>query len=494
MMEPAQRVSGKWNAMRSYILKRLLIMIPTFFGISVIVFIIINMAPGRPGTLRQTGDVGAYMRGEQTQESVRIFREQFDLDKPVLFNARFAITNEEILALLQKIPSNSKVANMERIHAYERLQDDGYYIIPQLIHAMRTARDITLRDTAVYFLRTNSQRMIPYPKAETAAQQEANHTVSIENAMLSNWRYQPESPEETKQQIIAKWNAWYDEHQGRWQYTTAGKLRMFFGETRFAKYWRNLLHLDFGVSLVTRQPVMQTMVSKLKYSISLSIISLLLAYLISIPLGIFSAVRKDTATDRVVTSSLFMLYSLPSYFVGTLLLYFLSKGSDYPRLRWFPTGGWSSPDSMQLTSLGQIKDIGWHLMLPILCLTYGSLAGLSRYMRAGLLDVIRSDYIRTARAKGLSERVVIFKHALRNGLLPILTLLAGLLPAVLGGSVIIETIFGIPGMGLWLIDSIYQRDYNVIMAEALVSALLTLVGILISDLSYALVDPRISYK
>src|SRR5262249_32254690 len=154
----------------------------------------------------------------------------------------------------------------------------------------------------------------------------------------------------------------------------------------------------------------------------------LLAYFIAIPLGIFSAVKKDTPADRGLTLGLFMLYSLPSFFVATLLLYFFSEGSDYPVLRWFPTGGFSSADSDDLTTWQSLKDVAWHLVLPMFCLTYGSLAALSRYMRTGLLDVIRADYIRTARAKGLSERVVIGKHALRNGLLPILTLLAGLLP------------------------------------------------------------------
>jgi peptide/nickel transport system permease protein len=132
--------------------------------------------------------------------------------------------------------------------------------------------------------------------------------------------------------------------------------------------------------------------------------------------------------------------------------------------------------------------------LPLVCLTYGSLAALSRYMRTGLLDVIQADYIRTARAKGLEERVVIGKHAVRNGLLPILTLLAGLLPAILGGSVIVEYIFGIPGMGLWVVESINARDYNAIMAIQLVSTLLVLFGILLTDLSYAVVDPRIRYR
>jgi peptide/nickel transport system permease protein len=222
--------------------------------------------------------------------------------------------------------------------------------------------------------------------------------------------------------------------------------------------------------------------------------SLLLAYLIAIPLGIFSAVRKGTPEDRALTLGLFMLYSLPTFFVATLLLYFFSEGSDYRSLRIFPTGGFMSADTSDLTTWGALRDLLWHLILPLFCLTYGSLAALSRYMRTGLLDVIRADYIRTARAKGLSERTVIGKHALRNGLLPILTLLAGLLPAILGGSVIVEYIFGIPGMGLWIVESIYQRDYNVILVVELFSTILVLVGILLTDLSYALVDPRIRYE
>jgi peptide/nickel transport system permease protein len=189
-----------------------------------------------------------------------------------------------------------------------------------------------------------------------------------------------------------------------------------------------------------------------------------------------------------------MLYSLPSFFVATLLLIYFSKGSNYPALRWFPTGGWRSAEFEQLTTIEQIQDVAWHLILPLFCLTYGSLAALSRYMRSGLLEVIRADYIRTARAKGLAESHVIGRHALRNGLLPILTLLAGLLPAVLGGSVIIEYIFGIPGMGLWVVEAIYQRDYNVIMVVQLFSTILVLVGLLLTDVSYALVDPRIRYQ
>lgn len=146
-----------------------------------------------------------------------------------------------------------------------------------------------------------------------------------------------------------------------------------------------------------------------------------------------------------------------------------------------------------MTTLEQLKSVAYHLTLPLICLSYGGLASLSRYARTGVLDVIRADYIRTARAKGLGEGVVIVKHAVRNGMIPILTLLGSLLPVLIGGSVIIEVIFNIPGMGLYLFESITARDYNAIMAVLLISSVLTLLGLLVSDLSYALVDPRISF-
>ena len=221
-------------------------------------------------------------------------------------------------------------------------------------------------------------------------------------------------------------------------------------------------------------------------------LSILIAYLVSVPLGVFSAVKRNSLADRVITVVLFMLYSLPSFFVGTLLLFYLSEGGDWWHI--FPTGGFQSPEWRRLTTLEQIRDCLWHITLPLACLSYASFAALSRYARSGLLEVIKADYVRTARAKGLPERVVIVKHALRNGLIPLLTLLAGLLPAVLGGSVIVEFIFNIPGMGLLMVDSIFQRDYNTVMGIGLLSAVLIQVGILLSDISYAFVDPRITFE
>jgi len=480
--------------MKAYVLRRLLLMIPTFFGISLILFLILNLAPGRPGA-QASGDLTQSMRGETTAESYKIFREQFHLDKPVLFNTRFTLRREDVRELVRKAAGVGETTVAERVQSQEELEDLGESAVPHLV-ALLDDGNAKLRDAAVYFLRVDATRPLvePFAPRPSEALRRTNRDIDRENAFVRTLRYAPDDPEPDKTRVIAAWQRWFSEHRARFEHGTLNHVRSFFVDTRFAAYWRNLLRLDFGVSLTSREPVVRTLLSKLKYSLVLSVGSLLLAYAIAIPLGIFSAVKKGTRVDRVLTLTLFMLYSLPSFFVATLLLVCFSIGSDWESLRWFPIGGWQSRDASELTTLGQWADIGWHLVLPMFCLTYGSLAALSRYMRTGLLDVIGADYVRTARAKGLSERMVIGKHALRNGLLPILTLLAGLLPAVLGGSVIIEYIFGIPGMGLWVVESINQRDYNVILAVELFSTILVLFGLLLTDLGYALVDPRIRYE
>lgn len=474
-------------------------MVPTFFGISLVIFAVLNFAPGRPGSGQQAADLTADVRQEKSQESFRIFREQFNLDKPVFLNFRFRLDPDDAEDALRLALGETGRSVSERLEAQYRLEDWGQYAVPHLLVVAEradAAGEPALRDLAVRQLRLAARQPLirPFDPDPSPARRAENRRRDAENAEVRELRYGPDAPEARKREILAAWRSWVDARAERWDWSTAETLWILFFDTRFARYWSNLLRLDFGVSLVTREPVLATLGSKLKYSLVLSVGSLILAYLISVPLGILSAVRRDTPTDRSLTVGLFMLYSLPSFFVATLLLYWLSEGSTVPALRIFPTGGWQSRDPMGLTSLEQIADVAWHLVLPMFCLTYNSFAALSRYMRTGLLDVLGADYVRTARAKGLPEGSVILKHALRNGLLPILTLLSSLLPAVLGGSVIVEYIFGIPGMGLWVVESIFQRDYNVIMAVQLLSTLLVLFGLLLTDLSYALVDPRIRYS
>jgi peptide/nickel transport system permease protein len=252
----------------------------------------------------------------------------------------------------------------------------------------------------------------------------------------------------------------------------------------------NVLKLDFGRSFRDNQPVLDKIKERIPITLTLNLISTFLAYLIAIPLGIYSAVNQHTLMDRISTVTVFILYSLPNFWIGTMLIIFFGGGDFFD---FFPYAGLYSNNYESLSFFGKLSDLLGHMILPIVVYTYGSFAYLSRQMRVGMLEVIRQDYIRTARAKGLNENIVIYKHALRNSLIPIVTILAYILPAMIGGSVIIETIFTIPGMGSLAFEAITSRDYPIVMAVFTISAILTLIGILLADLLYSVVDPRITF-
>jgi peptide/nickel transport system permease protein len=261
--------------------------------------------------------------------------------------------------------------------------------------------------------------------------------------------------------------------------------------TRYGIWLKRVVTLDFGDSYKDHRPVLEKIGERLPITLELNLISIFLVYLIAIPVGVYSAVHQGSLADRITTVILFILYSLPNFWVAILLIMFLG-GGDF--LDIFPVYGITSSGLSGAPFMTRLGDHLWHLVLPVFCLTYGGLAALSRYQRAGMLEVIRQDYIRTARAKGLSERVVVFKHALRNSLIPIITIMGYLLPAMFGGSVIIENIFSIPGLGQLGFEAVLSRDYPVVLGIATISAFLTLIGILISDLLYVWVDPRITYE
>jgi len=260
------------------------------------------------------------------------------------------------------------------------------------------------------------------------------------------------------------------------------------------QYWRwlkRIVTLDFGQSLRDHRPIIEKLKERIPVSVRLSGISLVLAYLIAIPLGIYSSTHQYSFGDRVTTVLLFTLYSLPNFWVATMAIVYLGGGDFWDV---FPVYGLQSVGAGNWPFWQRIQDEVWHMILPITCLTYYTLAALSRYMRAGMLEVIRQDFIRTARAKGLSEWAVVYRHAVRNSLIPIVTLMADLLPALIGGSIVIETIFSIPGMGYLGFEAVLNRDYPLIMAIFTLSALLTLVGILLADFLYTVIDPRIAYE
>jgi len=261
----------------------------------------------------------------------------------------------------------------------------------------------------------------------------------------------------------------------------------------YERYWiwlKQIATLDFGRSYKDHRPVIDKIAERLPITITLNIISIFVIYLIAIPLGVYSAVKTGSFLERSSTFFLFILYSIPSFWMAMILIFFLG-GGEYWNI--FPVYGILSPGAETYPFFKKALDFLWHIVLPVFCLTYGSFAYLSRFQKGSLLEVLREDFVRTATAKGLPPSRVILRHALRNALIPIITILAGLLPAMIGGSVIIETIFSIPGIGQLGFESVLARDYPMIMAIATISAFLTLLGILISDIVYVLVDPRISF-
>lgn len=292
---------------------------------------------------------------------------------------------------------------------------------------------------------------------------------------------------------------------------------------RYIIWIGKLVTLDFGDSYIDHRPVLTRIGEALPITLQFNVISLILIYLISIPVGTYSATHQFTKSDSAITFGLFILYSLPSFWVAMLLIYFLGGGQGSQELHtlslnaftlmhiqnwgisqwllenvlhfdWFPFIGISTPDSENWPFWAWFKDRLWHYCLPVFCLTYGGFATISRYTRAGLIDTVRQDYIRTSRAYGFSERIIIYKYALRNSLIPIITLLGTLIPAMIGGSVIIEYIFSIPGMGKLFFDSINARDYPMVMGIFAITSVLTMAGLILSDILYAITDPRIKFE
>ncbi len=490
--------------MQTYLLKRLLLMIPTLFGISMILWVVVTAAPGDPGQ-KPMGEA-QMQTGGGSGESRRIFREQFALDKPLFWNDYVSLTPEQVLATV-RTSSNLALPGKPRTAAHRTMLDWGYYSVPALIGALDLASPAE-RPAVLFYLQTNAKRTgaTRVGRAYTDEEKALNREIAAESRdidarlALDPERFRPEKLKDPAaaaetlriaDEKVGLWKVWYAERKQRWEWTGAERLGRQLFDTRFAKYWANLLRFDLGDSHVHREPVLRVILKRLPISLTLAVTSLILAFALSVPLGVWSAVRHRTLREQGLSTLLFMLYSLPSFFAASLILRYFGIGQPY---KWIPVAGFESSDTFPLTTWGHVKDVAWHTVAPIICMTYVSLAGLSRYAKSGVLNVIRSDYVRTARSKGLPERVVVVKHAVRNGIIPIITLLGTTLPVIVGGSIIIESVFTIPGIGHLIWDSINQRDYNVVIGEALIVAVLTMVGILISDILYAIVDPRISYQ
>lgn len=267
---------------------------------------------------------------------------------------------------------------------------------------------------------------------------------------------------------------------------------------QYGIWLKRVVNFDFGESFSSdRRPVMQKIWDtkqplldrRLFITFMINVISMFFIFLIAIPIGISSAVRPYSLYDKIATTSVFIGFAIPGFWLALLLMILFGI-----YLGWLPISGFKSLQYETMSLFGKIWDRTQHLILPVFVSSFGGLAGLSRYMRSSMLEVIRQDYITTARAKGLPEKKVIYKHALRNALLPIITLLGLSVPGLIGGSVIFEQVFAIPGMGQLFYQSVMSRDYPLVMAILTIGGILTLVGNLLADIGYMIADPRIRTK
>jgi len=492
----------------AFIVRRLLLMIPTTVGIALVVFTLYHAAPGDPATV-MIGMGSADMEGNADREArITAFRTEHGLDRSLMvqFLAYIGPFN-----LLRDGHSWFSSPYGERTLREVQLDDGGLIVegVALPIAALAStdeelaaslaglAQSLRKGDGDVDALgatlaKAGEDALAPLltqlHEALVDAQFYEAGIRNISGLLTRLTAHELDLPEEYlaaegPAAIVRQWFGWY--------YSAGGGRRVQNTGTR---PWAGLLALDLGREMQRKTPVFPELLRRLSVSVPLSLVAILVSYLIAVPLGIFSARRRGTKLDGFATIIVFVLYSVPTFWAGLMLI--LAFGVTGPDWWWWPRLpflGLHDKDAALMGTWEYMWDTAKHAILPVVTLTYASFAYLSRQMRAGLLDVVSQDYIRTARAKGVSERVVIYKHALRNALIPVITLFASVLPLLIGGSIIVETVFDIQGMGKYAFEGLLRRDYYVIMATTIMVGVMTQFGILISDVAYSLADPRIRH-
>jgi peptide/nickel transport system permease protein len=441
-----------------------------------------------------------------SSESARLTREreklrqQLGLDLPVFYFSVSSLSTPAVLPPMETAGEQEayhrlihQYGSWQSVHAYKAslqtwyLAHDNMPVLPDSVaqqwrfsaaavlslREAYDAADINAVFTSLNKIYTSNSDLLPLQKSLTDCRA-AYEQMEKERQIWRN--YIP----------VIRWHGQNQYH--RWMF---GDGHWLTGKG--AVYAHGLIRGDLGTSYVTQLPVRNIIASRIGWSLFFTVTSVLLAYLISLPIGLRAAAKRHSLFDRSSSVVLFMLYSLPSFWVATLLL---MNFANPDILKIFPASGIAPTEgfSDNMSRLARIGATIPYLVLPTICFTYSQLAFLSRITRVSTLEVFGQDFIRTARAKGLSENTVLYRHAFRNALLPIITVFSNIFPAAVGGSVILETVFTIPGMGREIVQAIYQQDYPVIVSVFTLTGILTLFGYLLADILYAAADPRIQWK
>lgn len=463
--------------MRKYIAKRILLIVPTLFAVSLITFYLSSIAPGDPvGMILQNEDDN-YSGKIKTENNYREVRHRLGLDLPLFYFSFSTLANNDYLHTISNKTERETLARL--IDKYgNRKEISAYY---QSLKTLEQAVYRTPNEKDFIQAKQGLQGLIESFDEEAIKYHFQQLQIIRGNFALNFLEDKLRETEKNYEQVLQTKTIWKN---------YVPTIHYYGFNNQYHHWITQFLKGDFGISYHDKRPVASVIWQAMKITLLISIISIILTYLTAIPLGAFSATNKHNAKDKMISTFLFVLFSIPNFWIATLLIIFLG-GGDY--LNWFPSYGLSDLSS-SASALEKILNNIHHLILPLICWTYPAIAFLSFQMRGGMLNVLNQEYIKTARAKGLPESKVIWKHSFRNSLLPVITLFARVFPLAISGSVILENIFSIPGMGKLAFNALLARDYPIIFSTMMISAMLTVIGFLFSDILYAFVDPRIRYK
>ncbi|NNE28689.1 MAG: ABC transporter permease [Saprospiraceae bacterium] len=461
--------------MRAYFIKRLLFILPTLLILSVVVFFLSRWAPGDPvecgSGLAEISEISE----ELYLERYRTIQKNEGLEGPLFY---FGIHSQAVPDTLYKIiPKTERLLNRHLIQQY-----GNWSAIQNWRNGLKNLKsELQKVPDSLQIEKTQALQVLDILKS-SSQENVLRSNLEVVGVLLDETTFQKETQnlERSFEQMTndpSRWKLWVP------------RISWYGFNNQYHNWISKILQGDFGNSCQTGQPVWTSLGPALKWTLLMTIPAILLSFLLAIPLGLFGALNAGTRFDKLSSFIVFVLYALPSFWVATLLLVFFTTPEYGAWLDWFPSIGLGRlPSTAPLWD--RFLETTAHLILPVFCLTYASLAFISRQMRASILKVLPQPYVTTARAKGLSESQVFRKHVIKNSLFPIITILAGVLPAAISGSVVIEYIFNIPGMGRTTINAILARDWPVAYAIFFLGSILTILGLFLADLLYSWADPR----
>ncbi len=479
----------------------------TLLAILLINFIILNLAPGDPSTIGDMGEKGSGSRSTSAaneysrDDGYLIFREHYGLTLPILLNAWPGRSKEKVEADLYVMRDRRSPGATSEMggRRYRELRlsfgDRCRYLMPSLLAIAEDGKEpLSIRELALHFFIRGGIRMGITGANLTVAERNYNTAVSRDNIALRRLSGAAGDFSERLDGL----KEWYEARRDFYNYEPGfgDKFRILFLETRLMRYLKRVATLDFGAMRndANRQ-VINEVARRIKYSLTLALLPMGITFILCQVFGFLMAVKHDRWPDRLLNLLFLSLYAAPIFVVAPWLIEKVALHHAIPFLPTsIPTGGFHSAPEIysQMTSWERLGDTALHLALPLIALTYGTLASQTRLSRTAVLEVLQQDFIRTARAKGLSFMRILTRHVAPNAAIPIVTSLATSLGALLAGSLVIETVFNIDGFGRFFYEAVINRDYNVILFSTLAGALLTLVGYLLADIAYTLLDPRIS--